>query len=257
MRVLLLGGTTEASALAERLAGDDRFDVTLSLAGRTEKPLHQPLPARVGGFGGAEGLAQWLTENRIDALIDATHPYAARISANAVAATHATGVPLASIMRAPWRAEAGDRWTEVAGAVEAVSALGDAPRRIFLALGRLELAAFAAAPQHNYIVRTIDPPRDIPLPPRMTLIQARGPFKIADEQDLLEREQIAVVVSKNSGGAATYAKVAAARTLGIPVVMIARPEKPHGTPLVDIEEAQTWLEKRLGHERAPGSLRGV
>ncbi len=257
MRVLLLGGTTEASQIAKRLAGDDRLAVTLSLAGRTETPAAQPLPTRIGGFGGWEGLARWIEANGIAAVLDATHPYAARISANAKRATEATGARMGSIVRPPWQRQSGDVWIEVDSAEAAVDALGPGPQNVFLALGRLELAAFARAPQHNYVVRSVDRPKGVPLPPRIRSILARGPFEIGSERMLLDSERISVVVSKNSGGAATYAKIAAARERGIPVVMIRRPVKPAGDPLASAEEAILWLHSLRVHERAPGSLRGV
>lgn len=253
LSVLILGGTTEASALARLLAGDPRFEVTLSLAGRTSTPRPQPVATRTGGFGGAEGLAQFLRDQPIAAVVDATHPYADQISANAVAACSRAGVPLASIVRAAWQPQPGDIWQNVPTAEAAAVALGRAPRRVFLSLGRLELHAFALAPQHHYIARTIDPPQQAILPPDIRFLQARGPFDRAAETKLLRDEKIDLIVSKNSGGAATYPKIEAARELGLPVVMIARPDKSAGHILRSPEEAVAWL----GHERAPGSLRGV
>jgi precorrin-6A/cobalt-precorrin-6A reductase len=185
MRILILGGTTEARELAGRLAGDRRFEPTLSLAGRTSAPLIQPVPARVGGFGGSDGLAAWLRQEQIEAVIDATHPFAVNISANAVAATGAVGVPLGSLRRPAWEPEPGDRWTIVASADEAAAALGETPRRVFLTAGRLELPAFAAAPQHTYLARTIDPPGDVALPPRIRFLNDRGPFDADAEARLL------------------------------------------------------------------------
>ncbi len=257
MHVLLLGGTTEASLLAKRLAGDDRFAVTLSLAGRTQKPVAQPLDTRVGGFGGVQGLAEWLHANGIRAVLDATHPYAARISANTRSACATAGVALGSVVRPPWQRQSADTWIDVGSADEAVQAVGTSPRNVFLALGRLELAAFASAPQHRYVVRSIDPPKDISLPPELRLILARGPFEIERERALLAAEKISVIVCKNSGGPATYAKIAAAREQRIPVVMIRRPEKPIGHPVHTIDQAIDWLETVRAHDRAPGSLRGV
>ncbi len=253
LRVLILGGTTEASSLARLLAGDPRFAATLSLAGRTLTPMPQPIATRIGGFGGAEGLAQFLRAQSVAAVVDATHPYADQISANAVAACARTGVPLASIVRAAWHPLPGDIWQNVPTAEAAAIALGQLPRRVFLSLGRLELHAFAPAPQHHYIARTIDPPQQVTLPPDIFFLQARGPFDRAAEAKLLRDEKIDVVVSKNSGGGATYPKIEAARELGLPVVMIARPDKPAGHILRSPEEAVAWF----GHERAPGSLRGV
>jgi len=255
LRVLILGGTTEASALARLLAGDPRFEATLSLAGRTSAPRPQPLTTRIGGFGWIEGLARFLSEQAIAAVIDATHPYADQISANAVGASSQTGVPLASLVRPAWQAQAGDRWQVVPDAADAAIALGPTPRRVFLSLGRLDLHAFAPAPHHHYTARTIDMPQQEILPPDIRLLQARGPFDRASEIRLMRDEKIDVIVSKNSGGPATYPKIAAARELGLPVIMIARPEKAAGNVVRNADEAVAWL-TRL-HDRGPRSLRGV
>jgi precorrin-6A/cobalt-precorrin-6A reductase len=257
MRILILGGTSEASALARRVAGDERFSLTLSLAGRTMRPKAQPLPMRSGGFGGTAGLERWLRREGVSTVIDATHPYAVRISANAVAACASLGIALASIVRPPWVRQEGDRWIGVDSATAAAGALGDSPARVFLSLGRLELAAFTAAPQHDYIARTIDPPGAGPLPPSIRFVHGRGPFDTISETAFLARERIDIVVSKNSGGEATYAKVAAARSIGIPVVMIARPAKPAGIALAGPEAALRWLEERLAHEGTSNGRRGV
>jgi precorrin-6A/cobalt-precorrin-6A reductase len=249
MRVLILGGTGEARKLATLVGCDRRLDVLLSLAGRTQAPAAMPVATRIGGFGGADGLARFLREGGYDALIDATHPFAAIISANAVAAAKATGVPLGTLLRAPWRELAGDRWTRVGDMRAAADALGVVPRRVFLTVGRLERGAFAAAPQHTYIARTIDPPRGVALPPQLTLIQARPPFDETTETRFLVEQQIDVLVSKNSGSAETYGKIAAARALGIPVVMLDRPLKPAGVPLNSAQEAAAWLEElRCAHD---------
>jgi precorrin-6A/cobalt-precorrin-6A reductase len=255
MRILVLGGTTEASQLARLLADDSRFEATLSLAGRTMSPKPQPLPTRVGGFGGIAGLQAWLREHDIAAVIDATHPYAAQISAHAVAACSSLSVPLASVRRAPWARENDDRWIEVETVEAAAAALGGTPARVFLSIGRRELAAFTAAPQHHYIARTIDPP-DVSLPPDIRFVHDRGPFDAATEEAFLARECIDVVVSKNSGGDASYPKIAASRRLQIPVVMIGRPHKPAGTMLDGADAAARWLEVLLAHG-ASSSRRGV
>jgi precorrin-6A/cobalt-precorrin-6A reductase len=242
MRVLILGGTTEASALAALIAGDARIDAILSLAGRTAAPRAQPIATRTGGFGGADALAQWLCDEKIDAVIDATHPYADRISANAVSACGQAHVPLASIVRPAWQAVPGDRWQDVPDTGAAAAALGRTPRRVFLSLGRQELAAFAGEPQHHYLARSVDLPQGIALPPDIRFILARGPFDRLAEERLLADEKVEVIVSKNSGGNAIYPKIAAARTLGLPVVMIARPHKPAGHPVTSAEEALAWLD---------------
>jgi precorrin-6A/cobalt-precorrin-6A reductase len=250
MRILILGGTTEASGLAAALAGQGRFQPLLSLAGRTSDPKPLPIPTRVGGFGGAEGLARFLRDERIEALIDATHPFAAVMSHNAARAADATGVPLLALRRPPWTPRAGDRWREVADMGEAVRAIGEAPRRVFLTVGRLELRPFAAAPQHAYVVRTIEPIDDALPVPNVIAIRDRAPFDEAAERALMAREGIEVLVTKNSGGAATYPKIAAARALGIPVVLVARPEKPEGvTEVAGVAGALAWLDER--HGRAP------
>ena len=250
MRVLILGGTTEASALARLLADESRFETTLSLAGRTSAPRAQPVATRVGGFGGIDGQVRYLRDHGIDAVIDATHPYAAQISAHAVAASAEAGVALASLVRAPWQRQEDDRWQEVASTRDAAVLLGDAPRRVFLSLEDLHL--FATAPQHHYIARLIEPPQQAGLPTDLVLLRQRGPFDLEAERRLLVDERIEVIVSKNSGGDATYPKIAAARALALPVVMIARPDKPTGHVVTSAEAAVDWL----AHVRSP-SRRGV
>jgi precorrin-6A/cobalt-precorrin-6A reductase len=237
MRVLVLGGTSEARQLCEQLARRTDIAVTVSLAGRTMTPARQAVPVRIGGFGGASGLAKYLLAERVDLLIDATHPYAAIISANAAEAARSAGVRLLALRRPAWRRAAGDRWIEVADVNEAVRALGDAPRRVFLALGRNELAPFAEAPQHVYLIRSVDP-----VSPPLALahahyITARGPFGESDECVLLTAHGIEAVVAKNSGGAATYGKIAAARKLGIEVVMLRRPALPQMDQVETIADA--------------------
>jgi precorrin-6A/cobalt-precorrin-6A reductase len=257
MRLLILGGTAEASALASLLAADARFAPTLSYAGRTAHPRPQPIACRIGGFGGVDGLARWLARERIAAVVDATHPFAARISANAVAACRALAIPLASIIRPAWQPQAGDRWTCARNTADAAEKLGAEPRRVFLTVGRLELAAFDSAPHHFYLTRTIDPPGDVALPPNIRFVFDRGPFDVETEAALLARERIAVLVSKNSGGSATYGKIDAARRLGLPVVMIERPEKPAGHAVADASAAYRWLDDRYATHVGPRSERGV
>lgn len=252
MRVLILGGTTEASALARLLAGDPRVEATLSLAGRTSAPRAQPIATRVGGFGGVDGLVGHLRDHEIDAVIDATHPYAAQISTNAVAACAETGIALASLVRPPWQRQEGDRWQAAASTQDAALQLGRVPRRVFLSLGRQDLHLFAMAPQHHYIARLIETPQQANLPPDLVLLHQRGPFDLEAERRLLIDERIAVIVSKNSGGDATYPKIAAARALALPVVMIARPDKPAGHVVDSAEAAVEWL----AHACSP-SRRGV
>ena len=238
--------------LADRLAGRSDLDVTLSLAGRTASPARQRVPIRSGGFGGATGLADYLTRERIDAVIDATHPYANVISANAVAAARKTNAPLIALRRPAWVAVDGDRWTEVNDVSEAARALGETPRRVFVALGRKELAPFKHAPQHHYLIRSVDPV-DPPLPlPHVTYVTGRGPFSEADDRALMTVHAIEVVIAKNSGGTATYGKIAAARALGIGVIMVHRPPAPAARAVENVKEALAWLDHALTSTAARG-----
>jgi precorrin-6A/cobalt-precorrin-6A reductase len=251
-RILILGGTTEARLLGERLARRDGLDVTLSLAGRTASPVPHAVPVRIGGFGGAEGLAMHLAAQRIDALIDATHPYATLISANAAEAARGTGIPFLVLHRPPWNTVAGDRWTEVDDAAAAVRAIGRQSRNVFVALGRNELAPFITAPQHTYLIRSVDP-IDPPLPlPHVTYVTARGPFRETEDRALMTARRIGVVISKNSGGAAAYGKIAAARALGIEVIMVRRPPQPDTAAVGTIEDAMAWLDHALTSAAARG-----
>jgi precorrin-6A/cobalt-precorrin-6A reductase len=252
MKILILGGTAEARQLAAALARRNDCSVTLSLAGRTAEPAPQPVPVRRGGFGGAEGLARYLRDERIDILIDATHPYAAVISANAAAAAREAGVKLLALRRPAWEKCAGDNWLEVVTVEDAVRALGAAPRRVFLALGRKELRPFDSAPQHFYLVRSVDPVEPPLAVPRAQYITARGPFSEADDRALLEAHGIDIVVAKNSGGDATYGKIAAARTLGLPVVMLKRPMLPDVPSVATVDDALRWLDHALTLSAARG-----
>lgn len=250
MRILVLGGTTEASALAARLADRPEFKPVLSMAGRTSDPRPMPIPTRIGGFGGVDGLVRFLHGNGIEAVVDATHPFAAIISRNAAEACVQAGVPLLALRRPPWTRQEGDTWIEVPDTEAAVTALGERPRRVFLTVGRLELPPFADAPQHTYLVRTIEPVGDALPVPNVVAIQDRAPFDEAAERALMERENVEVLVTKNSGGSATYPKIVAARALGLPVIVVERPAKPRGIDEVATAEAALdWLERR--HGRAP------
>ena len=231
--------------MAQRLAPRTDIAVTLSLAGRTVSPLEQPVPVRRGGFGGIAGLAQYLRDQGIDALIDATHPYAAIISAHAAEAALQTNTPLIALRRPPWRAVAADRWTEVLDTGDAVRVLGMASRRVFLALGRQELAPFASAPQHHYLIRSVDPIQPPLAVPHARYIEERGPFGEEEERALLIEHAIEAVVAKNSGGDATYGKIAAARALGLPVLLIRRPADSGGRRVSDVSEAIAWLDHVL------------
>ena len=242
-RILILGGTGEARQLAGRLAARADLAVTLSFAGRTASPAAQPVPVRTGGFGGAEGLAEYLSAERIDALIDATHPYAATISANAARAAKLRTTPLLALRRPPWIPVTGDHWIDVADVQNAVEALANPPRRVFLAIGRQELAPFADAPQHHYLVRSVDPV-DPPLAvPHADYITGRGPFDEAHDRMLLREHRIEIVVAKNSGGTATYGKIAAARALGLPVILLQRPVLPQVATVDTVADAVAWLDQ--------------
>jgi precorrin-6A/cobalt-precorrin-6A reductase len=252
-RILILGGTTEARQLAACLAGRTDLAVTLSLAGRTAVPALQPVPVRVGGFGGAEGLADHLAAEHVDVLVDATHPFAAAISANAARGARLANVPLIALRRPPWAPVTGDRWTMVRDAADAVTALGTASRKVFLALGRKEIAPFAAAPQHHYLIRSVDPV-DPPLQvPHAVYLTGRGPFAEAEEHDLLARHEIEIVVAKNSGGAAAHGKIVAARALGLAVIMLMRPVLPPAAAVETVDEAVALID----HALASASERGV
>jgi precorrin-6A/cobalt-precorrin-6A reductase len=248
-RVLILGGTAEARQLAERLVIRSGLEVMVSLAGRTARPAVQPVPVRIGGFGGLEGLAAFLAAERFDVLIDATHPYATVISANAERAATACGVVFLALKRPGWIAIAGDRWTEVGDVRAAVKALGTDPRRVFVALGRTELAPFVEAPQHHYLVRTVDPVEPPLAVPRATYVLGRGPFGESDDRALLVTHGVETLVTKNSGGSATYGKIAAARTLGLPVIMLRRPKLAvtAGASVETIEDAVAWLDHVFAH----------
>jgi precorrin-6A/cobalt-precorrin-6A reductase len=253
MRVLILGGTMEARQLAERLARRADLAVTLSLAGRTTAPASQPVPVRVGGFGGAQGLAGYLCDQKIAVLIDATHPYAAAISTSAAIAAPRACVALLALRRPGWTPMTGDRWIEVVDMAGAVRALGEIPRRAFLALGRKEIAPFEDAPQHRYLIRSVEPVMPPLKVPQAIYITGRGPFAEADERALLKRHRIDVVVAKNSGGPASYGKIGAARALGLPVIMLRRPPLPAVEAVETVDDAVGWLD----HVSTFAAARGV
>ncbi len=222
------------------------------MAGRTASPLDLPIATRVGGFGGVAGLAAYLAAEQIAVLVDATHPFATQMSEHACLASQQTGVPLVRLTRGPWTPREGDRWHEVADMPAAAQALGSPPQRAFLTIGRLQLAAFAAARQHHYLVRTIDPIgadhglRDF------RLIEARGPFAVDEEEALMRTHRVTVLVTKNSGGAASADKLAAARRLGLPVILVRRPDEP-GTAIHSVADALAAIDSH----RTPPTPRGV
>ncbi|CAO5237961.1 cobalt-precorrin-6A reductase [Frankia sp. AgKG'84/4] len=255
-RVLLLGGTGEARRLACALTEDAGCDVLYSLAGRVRDPRVPPsCRVRVGGFGGPDGLAALLRAERIDTLIDATHPFAARMSASAATAAAATGHPLLVLRRPGWRERPGDHWQRVPSPPAAVDLVerfipdrrgagtvaGGDPPRVFLTTGRGDLALFARLDRPWFLIRCVEPP-DPALPPRRAILLDRGPFDVDAERDLLRRHRIDAVVTKDSGGSMTAAKLTAARELGLPVIMIDRPPVPAGVDVVNsVEAALRWL----------------
>ncbi|GGO90803.1 cobalt-precorrin-6A reductase [Wenjunlia tyrosinilytica] len=244
--VLVLGGTTEARRLAAELTGDPTLLVTSSLAGRVAEPRLPAGQVRVGGFGGPQGLARWLREHRVDALIDATHPFADTISFNAAEAAAAVHVPLLALRRPGWVPGEGDRWHRTGsleGAAELLPSLGE---RVFLTTGRMGLAAFASLDGLWFLVRSVDPPEP-PVPARMEVLLDRGPFTVEGEAELLRRHRVDVLVTKDSGAAATAAKLTAAREAGLAVVVVRRPPAPEGVMEVrDTAGAVAWLRETLG-----------
>ncbi len=235
-RILILGGTGEGASLARALAG--RAQVTSSLAGRTRHPAALAGAVRTGGFGGPGGLARYLREHRIERLVDATHPFAARISAHAREAAERVGVPRLAVLRPMWRHEPADRWIWVADAADAARALPGLPDAVFLALGPGGLEAFVGVRGRRFVLRRIEPG---PLPLEgAAVVLARGPFKLADERRLFEDYGVGTLVTRASGGAATEAKIAAARERGLPVVMIRRPPPEPGPCVSSVEAAAAW-----------------
>ncbi|MGW6704828.1 cobalt-precorrin-6A reductase [Streptomyces sp. NPDC054956] len=247
--VLILGGTTEARRLAEALtaseapAGEDGapYRVTTSLAGRVASPVLPPGETRIGGFGGPAGLAAWIAEHRVTHLVDATHPFAERMSFNAAEAAALSGVPLLALRRPGWAPGPGDDWHFADSLDEAAALLPGLGSRAFLTTGRMGLHSFAHLTEPWFLVRSVDPP-DAPAPPRLEVLLARGPFTLDDERELLARHRIDLLVTKDSGGPATAPKLTAAREAGIPVLVVRRPPVPEGvrqTPSVGA--VRDWL----------------
>lgn len=225
------------------------IDAVYSYGGRTRAPANQPLPTRVGGFGGVDGLAEYIRREGVSHVVDATHPFAAEISRNAIAACAATATPLIALERAPWTQVAGDRWTEVHDIAAAVAALPEARAHVFLAIGRQHIAPFGAKPQHAYTLRFVDPPGGaLPLPDADVLV-SRGPFTLADERDMMRARGIAWIVARNSGGSGARAKIGAARELGLPIIMLTRPQLPDRARTDSVAEILHWL----GHRACLGA----
>lgn len=239
-RILLLGGTTEASALARALY-NVRIDAVYSYAGRTNAPVTQPLATRTGGFGGVQGLAAYLHAERITHVVDATHPFAAQMSRNAFAACRDTGIPLIRLERPAWVAGVGDNW-QMVPQIEAIpDVLPSFPARVFLAIGKQQIDLFSSKPQHHYLLRLIDAP-DAPLPvPHAKVVLARGPFSIDGDTALMRDHGITHVVAKNAGGDGARAKLDAARILCLPVIMAERPALPGDVVAASVQQVLDWL----------------
>ena len=244
-RLLLLGGTHEAVALARSLEVDARIETIYSLAGRTRRPSPVPCTVRSGGFGGPGGLEAYLRDARIDLLVDATHPYAALITAHAAMACARASVPRLVLDREPWSRTAGDRWTEVADVDSAARALPALGERALLAIGSRDLEPFLRIPGIRCIVRAVEPPSPAFDLQRHEVMLARGPFEVPSERRLFESRGIDVVVSKNSGGPAARAKIDAARELAIPVVMISRPPVPAGERVTTVGAVLEWIDAQV------------
>lgn len=246
-RALILGGTADASLLAAEIARAG-VDAVYSYGGRTRAPADQPLPTRIGGFGGVSGLADYIRREAITHVIDATHPFAAEMSRNAVAACAEAGTPLIALERAPWTRATGDHWIETRDVNAAAAALPEAPANVFLAIGRQHIAPFASRPQHVYTLRFVDPP-EAPLPFAADVIVSRGPFTLEGELVMMRTRGIAWIVARNSGGEGARAKIDAARMLGLPVIMISRPQLPERLRAESVTEVMQWL----GHRTCLGA----
>lgn len=241
MRVLILGGTGEAAELAAKIANIQGIEAISSLAGRTLQPSLPFGDFRIGGFGGVTGLVKYLQQMKIDVLIDATHPFATQMASNAAEAAIAVNIPRLKLIRPVWQPVNGDRWIEVDNIQDAASVLENQAKRVFLTVGRQEIGVFAHLQQIWFLMRMIDPPEPNAVVPLGKVLCDRGPFELHNERQILIQHQIDTIVSKNSGGDATYAKIIAARELKLPVVMVKRPPVPPGEQVTDIAAAVTWL----------------
>lgn len=244
VRVLILGGTAESRTLAEIVQQMRGIEAISSLAGRVAAPIEPVGQVRIGGFGGVDALTTWLRNNRIDAVVDATHPYAATMSARAAEACRSVGVPILALVRPRWTAQEGDRWSTVSSIAEAASAI-DPGSRVFLTVGRQGVHRFAEIEHSWFLIRAIDAPTG-PVPPRMTLMLRRGPFDLGDEEAILRENRIDLLITKNSGGAMTRAKLDAARAASVPVLVVDRPATTSAVPTVDdVASAVEWLSGQL------------
>jgi precorrin-6A/cobalt-precorrin-6A reductase len=245
--ILILGGTTEANQLAEQLFKDSIYEVTTSRAGVTTDRKKVSGGERLGGFGGIEGLKSYLETNNIDAVIDATHPFATTITDHAYAACQDIGVPHLILQRPAWGKEDTDEWIDVPDIKAAQNYLGSREKNltVFLTTGQKELDGFTSITKHNFVARMIEPPTTEVKRPNLKIILQRGPFTVHDEIQLIKEEKIDLIVSKNSGGSATSAKIIAARQHNIPVVMISRPPLPQAMVKGTIEDCLDWLDPKV------------
>jgi precorrin-6A/cobalt-precorrin-6A reductase len=248
VNILVLGGTDEARRLAAALAGRDGIHLVSSLAGRVRNPKLPVGEVHEGGFGGPEGLTAWLAERRIDVVVDATHPFAARMTASAVEATTRADLPLLILRRPGWQAAPGDDWRWVPSLAAAAELLPELGERVFLSTGRRSLPVFAGLDGLWFLARSVDAPEP-PLPRRLEVLLSRGPFTVEGELALMREHRVDMLVTKDSGGEMTTAKLLAARELGLPVVIVRRPPPPDGVAAVEtVEAAVAWLETVAGPE---------
>ncbi|HEV3001605.1 MAG TPA: cobalt-precorrin-6A reductase [Solirubrobacteraceae bacterium] len=248
--VLIFGGTADARRLAELLDGAG-VPVLTSLAGRVREPQLPAGEVRVGGFGGADAIAEWLVRHRPPAVVDATHPFAARIGPAVAQACAAAGVPLLRLERPGWSERPGDRWRWVADLDEAAAALDGRDARVLLTTGRQGLASFTGVESAWFLIRSIEAPEP-PVPPRHEVLLDRGPYTVAGELEVIDRHAIDVVVTKDSGGAATEAKLEAARERGLEVIVVRRPPRPDVAAVASARDAAAWVEQVAG--RAPAQV---
>ncbi|WP_169546403.1 cobalt-precorrin-6A reductase [Sneathiella aquimaris] len=240
MKTLILGGTLDASRLAKAVS-ETQLDALFSYAGRVDVPREQPIPTRIGGFGGVAGLVDFILREQVRAVIDATHPFAAQMSRNAIAACAQTNTPLLALERPPWREQPDDNWINVADITKAVDALPETPARIFLGIGRQHLNSFYRKPQHHYLLRIVDQPGG-PLDfPNYEIVVDRGPFEFEKDRNWLAEKRIQYVVAKNAGGEGAFAKIQAARDLKLQVIMIGRPALPKRNVVADPKDVLNWL----------------
>jgi precorrin-6A/cobalt-precorrin-6A reductase len=244
-RLLILGGTGDAVELAAKASAIAEVEVITSLAGRTRQPQAPAGLLRIGGFGGEQGLVDYLRETNIDVLIDATHPFAAQISFHAANAATACKIPHLMLIRPAWERLQYDRWVEVDSVEAAATVLPEFAQRVFLTVGRQQLAPFASLDNIWFLMRLIEPPAPEAFVPKGEILFARGPFTLENERKILMEYQIDTIVSKNSGGDATYAKIIAARELGVKVVMVKRPAIPLVEQVSDVDSAVAWLLNKL------------